>query len=149
MYHESSGRSGFDLIGQPLGKHKSGVVPRISRRVSVTSSEKELENPSAKRSCINPLTKENHSSSGENGYDKKLNAKMVKRDIIAWGPTDVCEFLHRIGLGQYQKAFEENGVDGEILLDLCGVDPDDLKLELGVKKIHQGKLKRKISALTS
>eukprot|EP00471_Norrisiella_sphaerica_P005472 CAMPEP_0184484178 /NCGR_PEP_ID=MMETSP0113_2-20130426/5895_1 /TAXON_ID=91329 /ORGANISM="Norrisiella sphaerica, Strain BC52" /LENGTH=74 /DNA_ID=CAMNT_0026865035 /DNA_START=368 /DNA_END=592 /DNA_ORIENTATION=+ len=74
---------------------------------------------------------------------------MVKRDIIAWGPTDVCEFLHRIGLGQYQKAFEENGVDGEILLDLCGVDPDDLKLELGVKKIHQGKLKRKISALTS
>jgi class 3 adenylate cyclase len=45
--------------------------------------------------------------------------------------VDVGEWLHNLGLGQYETAFRENGVNAEILRHLTA---DDLK-ELGIAAV--------------
>ena len=51
--------------------------------------------------------------------------------------ADVGVWLGNLGLGQYQAAFRENAIDGDVLLRL---NPDDLK-DLGVTIVgHRRKL---------
>ena len=58
--------------------------------------------------------------------------------------SDVCEWLKKIGMSQYADKFEEEGVDGELLVEL---DKEDLP-DLGVEKpLHQKKLLLKIKEL--
>ena len=57
---------------------------------------------------------------------------------------DVAAWLHRLGLGQYERAFRDNAVDGEILPRLTG---EDLK-DLGVAAVgHRRRMLDAIAAL--
>ena len=57
---------------------------------------------------------------------------------------DVAAWLRELGLGQYEQAFNDNAIDGEVLPRLTA---DDLK-ELGVVAIgHRRKLLDAIAAL--
>ena len=57
---------------------------------------------------------------------------------------DIAAWLTRLGLEHYRQAFQENDVDGELLLQLTG---DDLK-EIGVASLgHRKKLLEAIASL--
>ena len=57
---------------------------------------------------------------------------------------DVAAWLRGLGLGQYEAAFRDNGVDASVLLDLT---TEDLK-EMGVAAVgHRRKLLAAIAAL--
>ena len=57
---------------------------------------------------------------------------------------DVAVWLHGLGLGQYERAFRDNSVDGEVLASLT---PEDLK-DLGVVAVgHRRRLLDAIAAL--
>jgi class 3 adenylate cyclase len=59
---------------------------------------------------------------------------------------DVGEWLNSLGLGQYEAAFRENDVDGEVLPTLTG---EELK-DIGVNSIrHRRRLLEAIAALRS
>ena len=47
---------------------------------------------------------------------------------------DLGEWLRSIGLGQYDKAFRENGIDADILPDLTEADLEKLGILLGHRK---------------
>ena len=57
---------------------------------------------------------------------------------------DVAAWLQRLGLGQYEPAFRDHAVDGEVL---AGLTPEDLK-DIGVAAVgHRRKLLDAIAAL--
>jgi len=67
-------------------------------------------------------------------------------DFRKWDESRVCEWLLSLGgvYGNYTEAFKENGIDGNMLLDL---DEDTLE-ELGVeKKLHKRKILKSITTL--
>jgi len=60
--------------------------------------------------------------------------------------VDVAEWLHGLGLQQYEQAFRENAIDDAVLLELTA---DDLK-DLGVSLVgHRRKLLAAVAALRS
>ena len=58
---------------------------------------------------------------------------------------DLGEWLRGLGLGQYELAFHENGVDDQVLPDLTEVDLEKLGVLLG----HRKRLLKAIARLTS
>ena len=58
---------------------------------------------------------------------------------------DVASFLHDLGLEQYEQAFRDNAIDGEVLPDLTDADLAALGVLLG----HRRKLLRAIAALSA
>jgi len=58
---------------------------------------------------------------------------------------DLGGWLRSLGLGQYEKPFDENGVDAEVLPDLTDADLEKLGVLLG----HRKRLLRAIAALKS
>ena len=56
---------------------------------------------------------------------------------------DVATFLRGLGLEQYEQAFRDNAIDGEVLPDLTDADLAALGVLLG----HRKKLLKAIAAL--
>ena len=57
---------------------------------------------------------------------------------------DVADWLHGLGLGQYEEAFRANDIDAEVLLDLTAED----LVGLGITSIgHRRKLLSAVAAL--
>eukprot|EP00667_Euglena_gracilis_P020796 EG_transcript_22583 len=55
----------------------------------------------------------------------------------AWGVQEVCHWLERIGLAQYQGTFRANAVDGTTLLSITAAD---LKTELEIPVLRDRKV---------
>ena len=76
--------------------------------------------------------------------DSDAGRLRVSQQTGGFRNVDVADWLHRLGLGQYEQAFRDNAVDGEVLPRLTA---DDLK-DLGVSAIgHRRKLLDAIAAL--
>ena len=56
---------------------------------------------------------------------------------------DVGDWLRSLGLGQYETAFRDNGVDAEVLPDLTDADLEKLGVLLG----HRKRLLKAIASL--
>jgi SAM domain (Sterile alpha motif) len=70
----------------------------------------------------------------------------MRLDRVREASVDVAEWLHGLGLQQYEQAFRENAIDDAVLLELAA---DDLK-DLGVSLVgHRRKLLAAIAALRS
>jgi len=62
-----------------------------------------------------------------------------------WTTAQVSEWFGRIGLPQYRKKVEWQGVDGKILLDI--VDNSSGLVDLGIRNVvHQTKVRRWVRA---
>ena len=61
---------------------------------------------------------------------------MAAQCASSWGVAEVKDWLQRKGHGHLSDAFEEQGVDGETLLEL---NNDDLKNDLGVARLPDRK----------
>jgi class 3 adenylate cyclase len=67
-------------------------------------------------------------------------------DRVGEASVDIAEWLHGLGLQQYEQSFRENAIDGAVLPELTA---DDLK-DLGVSLVgHRRKLLAAIAALRS
>ena len=67
-------------------------------------------------------------------------------DRVGEASVDIAEWLHGLGLQQYEQSFRENAIDGAVLPELTA---DDLK-DLGVSLVgHRRKLLSAIAALRS
>jgi len=64
---------------------------------------------------------------------------------LQWTPKEVAFWLDSIELSQYARAFDEEQVDGSILLNDC--DKGMLSQEMGIKTLHVGKILREVDKL--
>lgn len=64
---------------------------------------------------------------------------------LEWTPKEVAFWLDSIELTQYARAFDEEQVDGSILLNDC--DRALLSGEMGIKALHVGKILREVDKL--
>lgn len=58
-----------------------------------------------------------------------------------WSMAEVSQYLEALGLGQLKPAFEENAVDGEMLV---GLSEEDLVSELGCTKLQARKVMQRL-----
>jgi hypothetical protein len=56
--------------------------------------------------------------------------------VAAWSVAAVCEFLAHIGLSQYAPAFEDNAVDGAMLLSLTAEDLAELGVAHRLQRVR-------------
>ena len=62
-----------------------------------------------------------------------------------WMPEDVNKWLSIIGMAEYSQIFDENAIDGYLILDL---EEKDIKEELKItKKLHIKKFVKAIKVL--
>ena len=72
------------------------------------------------------------------------NSESACQRLFSGRPVDVGAWLKNLGLGQYEAAFRDNAIDGDVLPSLT---PEDLK-DLGVTIVgHRRKLLYAIAAL--
>jgi len=76
---------------------------------------------------------------------KPRKAAPKRQKPITWSSEKVQSWLQSVGLDMYKAVFEENKVDGKMLLD--DIDAAILKEDLGVKGLHVKKFEREIAAL--
>jgi len=93
-------------------------------------------------------TKRGHSAAEQDFLDRFGPVKQCWSDrstsLGLGGAMDVADWLHQLGLGEYEAAFRENSVTAELLPNLT---PDDLK-DLGIALVgHRRRLLDAISAL--
>jgi len=62
-----------------------------------------------------------------------------------WSPAEVAFWLDSIDFGQYSRRFHDDAIDGSILLN--DVDRQMLQGEMGIKRLHIGKMLREIEKL--
>eukprot|EP01083_Nonionella_stella_P005657 16353_1 len=64
---------------------------------------------------------------------------------LEWTPKEVAFWLDTIELGQYARKFDNEQVDGSILLNDC--DKNLLQREMTIKPLHVGKILREVDKL--
>merc|ERR1712176_390757 len=64
---------------------------------------------------------------------------------LEWTPKEVAFWLDTIELSQYARKFDEEQLDGSILLNDC--DKALLSIEMGIKPLHVGKILREVNKL--
>merc|ERR1712048_828676 len=64
---------------------------------------------------------------------------------LEWTPKEVAFWLDSIELAQYARKFDEEQLDGSILLNDC--DKALLQHEMGIKPLHVGKILREVDKL--
>jgi len=64
---------------------------------------------------------------------------------MQWSPKEVAFWLDSIELSQYARKFDEEAFDGSMLLNDC--DKNMLSQEMGIKKLHVGKILREVDKL--
>ena len=64
---------------------------------------------------------------------------------LEWSPKEVAFWLDSIELNQYARKFDEEQVDGSILLNDC--DNNLLRNDMGIKPLHVGKILREVDKL--
>ena len=64
---------------------------------------------------------------------------------LEWSPKEVAFWLDSIELQQYARVFDDDAVDGSILLNDC--DKSLLSQEMGIKPLHVGKILREVDKL--
>mmetsp|Transcript_32668 Transcript_32668/g.53107 ORF Transcript_32668/g.53107 Transcript_32668/m.53107 type:complete len:356 (+) Transcript_32668:23-1090(+) len=87
---------------------------------------------------------EQHHARGEEQGEGKGQATNSRKPLLQWNEDDVRLWLKAVGCSKVEKAFEENMVDGEWLLDMNEQALDELGI--GDEKVRS-KLKLEISRL--
>jgi len=64
---------------------------------------------------------------------------------LEWTPKEVAFWLDTIELSQYARKFDDEQLDGSILLNDC--DKSLLSMEMGIKPLHVGKILREVNKL--
>jgi len=64
---------------------------------------------------------------------------------LEWTPKEVAFWLDTIELSQYARKFDEEQLDGSILLNDC--DKALLSIEMSIKPLHVGKILREVNKL--
>ena len=64
---------------------------------------------------------------------------------LEWTPKEVAFWLDTIEMSQYARKFDDEQLDGSILLNDC--DKTLLSLEMGIKPLHVGKILREVNKL--
>lgn len=64
-------------------------------------------------------------------------------DAESWSVADVVSFLHQLSLGHLAPAFEDNGIDGQML---CELNSGDLVDNLGLKPLQAKKVLNRLWA---
>jgi len=64
---------------------------------------------------------------------------------LEWTPKEVAFWLDTIELSQYARKFDEEQLDGSILLNDC--DKTLLQIEMNIKPLHVGKILREVDKL--
>jgi mitogen-activated protein kinase kinase kinase len=100
-----------------LGSQSSGI--------SATASQTPY--PSVRRAATAPMTNQSYPSPTESEFDDVDGPDSVKN----WDEERVCEYLHSIKCGEYEKVFRRHHINGENLLE---IDKEVLK-EMGVEKV--------------
>src|SRR5260370_5041745 len=75
-----------------------------------------------------------------NGVSSARREYKPRRDAV-----DIADWLHGLGLGQYERVFRENAIDAETLPDLTEADLEKLGVLLG----HRKRMLRSVAALAT
>ena len=88
--------------------------------------------------------------SGSGGLSSSLKTPALsEQPMVEWTCDDVISFVRSMRLPEKVcDAFEENAVDGEMLLSISEKDDQVLKDELGMKALQIEKMRREISRLS-
>ncbi|KAL1897221.1 ATP binding [Ceratocystis pirilliformis] len=106
-------------FGSSLGPSGASMVPQMTTApISATRHQVTMKQPSSHAFVISPTNSE---FSDCEGPDSVKN----------WDENRVCEYLHSVKCGDYERLFRHNHINGENLLEM---DKDVLK-EIGVEKV--------------
>jgi len=129
----------------------------VARKAAEQESQKTLQAMQKLREVEEKLKKlemEKETLQASKSEEKPQNMKGVSASDVSapggppeeWGVESAVQFLYTIELGNLEEIFRENSIDGEMLLSLSF---EELVEDVGLKRMHAKKIKRKLESLIS